>query len=565
MRLGTRLTLAFLAVALIPAGAILTLTWWSVEARFEDEFQERTQGVASGLRAELDRIGQRLQDKVRALTETEEVERILVDMVRGSLDRRGLIGAAAKWMRAWDLDLLTVMDDQGVVLSSGHLPARFGHRDEELLALASQEGMHPRVQTVQMSQSGMIHERLAVVVGAVRRFNEAEIVLAGGRLIDEDFVVQLETLSGAAIAVVDQLNRIIAAGRLNRDETLETLPEPSDPRWQRVVLGQSLGGAMSVQLAARVPRDRLESAQRSILFGAAAAAVAGVVFSWMFGLLLSRRITRPVHALVEVARHVATGDLEHRVAGKHGAEVGELVQTFNTMVADLASYQGRLVRAERVAAWREIARRIAHEIKNPLSPIQVSIETMRKTYASDHPDFPEIFEESTQAILEEVAALKRIVTEFSDFARMPKPTPISQALNPVIEAAVNLFRAQVQQGRLRFESAIGLPEVQVDREQIGQVLHNLLSNALHAIGERGNVLVRTGLRAGSVFFQVEDTGAGMSSEVLAKVFTPYFTTRQDGTGLGLAIVQRIVEDHGGAIEIESSTGVGTTVTVILPT
>ncbi len=565
MRLGTRLTLAFLAVALIPAGAILTLTWFTVEARFEEEFTERLDGVASGLRTELDLLGERIREKIKELSETEEVERILVDMIRGTLDRRALIRMASKWMRAWDLDLLTVLDGQGKVLSCGHLPARYGSRDDASYELAARQPLTPSIRRAQVSREGRIEENLAVVVGASRRFADAEVHIVGGRLLDQGFVEHLEKLSGAVVAVVDQEDRVIAGanrtGISAEDNRLDHLSELS---YRRIPLGSDDESSLQLQVVVGVSRDKLEAAQRRILIGSVGAALAGVVFSWLLGLLLSRRITRPVNALVECARSIATGDLDHRVAGEYTAEIGELVRTFNSMVSDLGSYQRQLVRAERVAAWQEIARRIAHEIKNPLSPIQVSIESMRKAYAAGHPDFAEIFEESTRATLEEVSALKRIVTEFSNFARLPKPTPSMQTINPIVESAISLYRNQLGRVASSFSPAEALPDVFVDKELIGQVMANLLANALQAVGESGEIRVSTGRRGDRVFFRVEDDGCGMAPDVLARVFTPYFTTRQDGTGLGLAIVQRIVEDHEGSIEIDSTEGVGTTVTVYLP-
>ena len=564
MRLGSRLTLAFLAVALVPAGAVLALTWSTVEARFEDEFRERLQAVASGLSAEMDRVGQRMQAKVQALAETEEVERILVDMVRDNLDRRALIRTAGKWMRAWELDMLSVLDGQAAVLSCGHLPARYGGKDEELFRLASREPLKPKIRSVQVAGEGMIREHLAVVVGTSRKFNEAFIALVGGRLLDDAFVGQLETLSGAHVVLVNEKGERIASGAGSRPDANKQLPPLSSPDWRRIPLNASDPTGPKVEVAMWVSRDRLVAAQQHILFGAGAAAVGGVFFSWLLGLLLSRRITQPVHALVEGARHVATGDLEHRVPGDHSAEIGELVRTFNRMVADLSSSRRKLVRAERVAAWQEIARRIAHEIKNPLSPIQVSIESMRKAYSTGHQDFPEIFEESTRAILEEVAALKRIVTEFSDFARMPKPTPLAQSINPALENAVNLYRNQPGSVEVVFEPGEDLPDVLIDKEQIGRVLSNLLSNAVYATDGEGAVRVASFHQDDRVCVRVQDDGRGMAPDVLARVFTPYFTTRQDGTGLGLAIVQRIVEDHAGSIEIESSEGSGTVINLRLP-
>jgi signal transduction histidine kinase len=566
MRLGTRLTLAFLVVALVPAGTILTLTWTTAESRFESEAQDRLQGVATGLRNELDRMGRRLAAKVQALAETEEVERILVQMVRGELDRHSLIPLAGKWMRAWELDLLTILDRHGRVLSCGHLPARYGGRDPDLLALATAVEPAPRIHSVRISREGLIRDQLAVLVGTARRFEEAEVAVVGGRLLDERFVEQLETLSGASVAIVDAEDRIIAAGgsRGSNGEAHSLAPVDDGLRERMpLVLGDQAPEG-DLKIVVDLSRERLQAVRRGIVFGAATAAAFGVLVSWLLGLLLSRRITRPVQELVEGARHVANGNLSHRLSEEYSAEMGELVQTFNGMVGQLHDSQRRLIRAERVAAWREIARRIAHEIKNPLSPIQVSIETMRKAYRTGHSDFEEIFEESTQAILEEVAALRRTVTEFSDFARLPKPTLEIQRLEPIIERAVALYRSR-REG-VTFEVTIPdeLPAVAVDRELFGQVLSNLLANALQAVAECGHVEVRVDHSGSWLRVRITDDGCGMEPTVLDRVFTPYYTTRRDGTGLGLAIVQRIVEEHEGRIEIESEPGTGTAVSIDLP-
>lgn len=558
MRLGTQLTFAFLAVALLPAGAVLVFTWFTVEERFQQEFRDRLDGVATGIRADLDKKGERITRKVHTLTQSEMIERMLVGMVRGNLDRRSLVPEASRWMKAWDLDLLSVMDKHGVVLSCGHLPARSGGREEPLWEVARQP-MTPALRQVQILRNGSIETLLAMVVADRRRFNQAEVIVVGGWLLDEAFLMDLQNLSGADILIVDDDDRVIAAADDVPDPDWEQREELT---YRRIAVPPGEDQPIAYVVAG-VSETKLKEAQQRILIASLGAAVAGVLISWILGLLISRRIVGPVRALVEGSRSISRGDLGHRVQLATGGEIGELVQGFNHMADDLIVYRRRLVRAERVAAWQEIARRIAHEVKNPLSPIQMSIETMRKAYAAGHEDFAEIFEESTGAILEEVAALKRIVTEFSEFARMPKPSVSNQPLNPVIESAVSLHRNEAG-NRLVWQAGDDVPPVAIDREQIGRVVTNLVSNALWASAPDGSVVITTGVREGKVVLRVADTGSGMPQEVLEKVFTPYFTTRPGGTGLGLAIVQRIVEDHGGNIEIESDEGRGTVVTISLP-
>ncbi len=564
MRLSTRLTLAFLAVAFVPAGAVLAFTWSSVEERFVEEFRDRLDGVAEGIRSNIEEIGSEIKRKVRALSESDPVERILVDMVRGNLNRRALVPEAGKWMQAWDLPLLSLMDGAGMVLSSGHLPARSGSRDEESLRLATQQQMKPAIREVQVLRAGRIENILAVVVGGHKSFNREEVIIIGGKLLDEKFVTDLENLSGAEIQIVDAQDRVIVGGDPTGDQDRQPWEAQDGVTYRRIALPPGQDAEASAYLVAGISEGKLKAAQQRILIASVGAAVAGVFISLLLGLLISKKILGPVSALVHGARRLAKGELEHRVPLTTSGEIGELVESFNGMADDLVVSRRRLVRAERVAAWREIARRIAHEIKNPLSPIQMSIESLRKAYVSKHSAFDEIFEESTQAILEEVAALRKIVGEFSEFARLPKPTMVVQELNPVVESTVKLYSSQPGGDRLRYTPGDGLPPVAIDREQIGRVLANLLSNAFWAVGDEGAVRVSTAREEERLLLRVEDDGRGMKTEVLEKVFTPYFTTRQDGTGLGLAIVQRIVEDHGGTIEIESSDGSGTIVTVFLP-
>jgi nitrogen fixation/metabolism regulation signal transduction histidine kinase len=232
---------------------------------------------------------------------------------------------------------------------------------------------------------------------------------------------------------------------------------------------------------------------------------------------------------------------------------------------DLKTSKEKLVIAERIAAWQEIARRLAHEIKNPLTPIQMAMDTLRKSYKKQHPEFEEILDESTRTVLEEADRLKRIVAEFSDFARMPKPELSRVDLNDAIRSALALY-----QGVVPVTSHLddALPELDADKGQLTQVLLNLVENARDAIGDRegGKIVVTTKSAADRALLVVEDNGPGVPAELKDKVFAPYFTTKHTagGTGLGLAIVHRIISDHGGRITISDAPGGGARFTIELP-
>jgi nitrogen fixation/metabolism regulation signal transduction histidine kinase len=246
-------------------------------------------------------------------------------------------------------------------------------------------------------------------------------------------------------------------------------------------------------------------------------------------------------------------------------EVGEVASAFNLMMEDLRNAKDRLVIAERIAAWQEIARRLAHEIKNPLTPIQMSMDTLRKTWRKKHPSFDEILEESTTTVLEEARRLGRIVSEFSDFARMPKPELAPIDVSDAVAGALALYHGAAPVERRLAE---GLPRIEADRDQLSQVVLNLVENARDAIAERdgGRIVVSTRLANDRVEIAVEDNGRGVPPELKDRVFAPYFTTKQGkgGTGLGLAIVHRIVSDHGGRITVSDAPDGGARFVVELP-
>lgn len=286
------------------------------------------------------------------------------------------------------------------------------------------------------------------------------------------------------------------------------------------------------------------------------------VMGAIFAAVLARSVTKPILNLVAGTREVARGNLDHRVQVRGKDEIGILEESFNTMVSQLKANRERLMVAERLAAWRDIARRIAHEIKNPLTPIQLSMYRLRKNMGSER--YKEIFEQAYGSITKEVENLRNMVTEFSQFARTPKPRLRPSSPREIVQDAINLYTGLPDNITIQRELADDLPQVMVDKDQIRQVLHNLIGNAVDAMPEGGRITVAARLESDDiVVIEVSDNGCGMSEEVRQKIFTPYFTTKEKGTGLGMAITAQIIEEHGGEIFVDSKEGVGTKVTISL--
>jgi two-component system nitrogen regulation sensor histidine kinase NtrY len=225
-----------------------------------------------------------------------------------------------------------------------------------------------------------------------------------------------------------------------------------------------------------------------------------------------------------------------------------------------------LIKAQRMAAWREVARRIAHEIKNPLTPIQLSAQRLRKRYLTRFSEDEKVFDECTGMIIKSVDEIKTLVDEFSNFARMPAILATANDLNDIIREALTLYQEAHRNISFSFRPDGAIPLIPLDRDQIKRVLINLLDNAVAAIGEEGNVDIESGFEKGSrmATFTVADTGQGIAPEDRPRLFEPYFSTKKSGTGLGLAIVNSIISDHHGFIRVKDNQPKGTIFIVELP-
>ena len=285
-----------------------------------------------------------------------------------------------------------------------------------------------------------------------------------------------------------------------------------------------------------------------------------------FGVYLARSITGPIHALAEGTQAVAQGNLDVRIDAQATDELGLLVDSFNRMTADLKRSREALIRAEKIATWQEVARQMAHEIKNPLTPIQLSTERLRKKYFDRAADFDQIFDDATRTVINEVQGLKNLVDAFSQFARMPLPSLARQKIDPMIEEVIALYRTGYKDVQLSARLDPATPPLALDSDQIKRVFVNLFDNAIAAMASRGHLEVtsRVDGAARRVFVLVSDDGAGVAPGDFDRLFLPDFSRKKSGSGLGLAIVYRTMRDHNGQISAAPRAPCGTTFTLEFP-
>jgi signal transduction histidine kinase len=284
------------------------------------------------------------------------------------------------------------------------------------------------------------------------------------------------------------------------------------------------------------------------------------------GLSMAERIADPIRQLTRATGRIARGDFDARIAVRSSDELRRLVDAFNGMAAELKAQRDQLERTHRLEAWAEMARQVAHEIKNPLTPIQLSAEHLRRVHADRGAPLGPVLEGCVTSILGQVRLLRQIAGEFSSFASSPTarraPADPVQLVHDVVEP----YRVGLE-GRIEVQNEVAapLPLVVVDRTLVARALANIVENALHAMPATGSLRVTSRVEDGAVAIRVEDSGFGMDEEALGRVFEPYFSTKTTGTGLGLPIARRNIELSGGSIAVESEKGRGTAVTMRLPT
>jgi two-component system nitrogen regulation sensor histidine kinase NtrY len=575
MKLRGRFTLTLALAALVPITVAAVVTRQVIAVNLRGDYLERRAAEEQQARNEVEGLLGNVEAVATTLASSKHpfVGTLLLTLAKQptGLDYALKVHCeqqAGPVMVGLALDVLTITDRSDRILCSPHAPGKSG------------ESNHPE-----------IRERAERTAGA-----------AGGRraafFVREDITKDLASDS-VLVAEASRIARdgtyavAVAAGRRVKGNVLASVPNDSRVDARIVATGGEVllppkradwtalsqdepiriplpgpDGTLAAVIEIAVSDGDMARVLRNITLISAALAVIALIGVVLIGLLVARRTARDLDQLVAGSLAAARGDLDHRVPVRSEDEIGAVAAAFNFMMEDLRVSKERLVIAERIAAWQEIARRLAHEIKNPLTPIQMAMDTLRKTWKKKHPSFDEILEESTATVMEEADRLKHIVTEFSAFARMPKPEFQRLDLNELVRSALALYQGGAAPVEIKlFER---LPQIDADKNQLNQVVLNLVENARDAIGQRANgcivVSTRFGEAGDRAVLTVEDNGPGIPPDLKDKVFAPYFTTKhaKGGTGLGLAIVHRIVSDHGGRIAVGDAPGGGARFAIELP-
>ena len=590
MSLRQKLLLLF---SLTVAAAVAAVAW-TVLVRIRQVFERRDQEETALFVSQFQREFQHRSSEVAAavdhLAGEERVRSMAFELVQSN-DAAPFLREAQALAQDAQLDFLEIVGPDGNIVSSAQWPARFGYPEP-----AANEA----AQTPFLKREDLPDGSSALGLFAARAIGGAEpaVKLIGGRRLDQSFLADLPVAPGMQVALYSEQSdsasgttafdpkRLVTAngefsgaGRYRSliDEARKSGQQRSGviyltPRREDSVsataipLMNSAGNVMAV-LAVAISRSGLVAEQQQIRAIAYGVASGGILLAIIFSLWIAARVSRPVEELARAAEEVAGGSWDARVPVRGQDEVAVLAQSFNHMTEELATQRERLVQSERVAAWRELARRLAHELKNPLFPLQLTVENLVRARQLPPAEFDEVFDESTQTLSMEIGNLKKIIGRFSDFSKMPKPELERIDAKDVVERVRALYAAGIETGpkielTAKIENA-PMP-LMADPELLHRALSNLVLNAKDAMPEGGSVVISARNRDGKVEIRVADTGQGLTPEECERLFTPYYTTRQHGTGLGLAIVQSVVTDHAGTVAVESREGQGATFVITLP-
>jgi two-component system nitrogen regulation sensor histidine kinase NtrY len=560
-------------------------------AAFEEMDAQRTEALVAQFQKEFAQRGEEVVRQVENIANAEITLRMALDLARPNADQSLYVHDGTGAAQDHGLDFVQFVNSDGTLISSAQFPSRVGYKNEWIIANKNWRDSHAFLTKEELPDS----VALSLTVVRALPVGDKNFYIIGGRRLDQNFLASLVLPAGMRTLLYQNLepgfNRAEltdAGGAVPQAERYISLIEQSRRQPQRPVIGTINWSAdpASAETFHAIPltgrNDELlgillvGSARRELVLltqrigwiaasvGAGALLVALLLIWWF-----SARIIQPVEELAVAARDVASGRWDARIDVRTYDEVGQLATAFNDMTRTLGVHKERLLQTERVAAWRELARKLAHELRNPLFPLQITVENLQRARQLDDEQFMEVFTESTATLKTELANLNSIVARFSDFSKMPSPRFERMNVNETLREVLRLFDAQFNEvGKPAITRELflkdGLPEIDGDPELLHRAFQNVVLNALDAMPAGGTLTLRTSDLDGRVRVEIADTGNGLTPEESARLFTPYYTTKPQGTGLGLAIVQSVVSDHHGTVSISSEEGRGTTIRIDLP-
>ncbi len=545
MSFAAKIRLYLIAVAVLPPLAVMGVIYFHSAQRAEELDRENANREVQKYLLFRQSYREELKGTVAAVAAQSSFARALVMLKSGKAGQIDLSNDSA-----W-LDFLELVDSSGIILASAHRPALIG----DSLKLPPETGFKdsPQVlERLELDRTGS-HAALAVLAP----LGNAVYVYAGN-YYDTSYLTAARTSSSADlnIRLYDQ-NR--HADYFNSQMDLGVL-YLLDDQYQALVGG---GVGTGFYMTASLRSGTQWPVFRSLIVVTGLVAAASVLLALGIGFYVSHRTKKEFDNLLAATARVASGDLSTPVVAYEEKEFAHLAESFSDMIVKLRNAQANLAVSQKIAAWQVMGRKVAHEVKNPLTPITICADDLRRSYIEKLPEFDKTLERNTAVIKSEVQRVTKLLDQFVAFARMAPPMRQVASIGEVFSEIEALYGVETANGRLVVVNECGDRRFQLDPEQVKQLLVNLIKNGLES-GDKATVNVSAKEEENQLILTVVDNGLGFAPEKLARGFEPYMSSKKDGSGLGLVICQRIVVDHGGSIELYNRPEGGAGVRVMLP-
>jgi len=542
MSFSGRIRLYLVLIALLPPALIMAVVYFHSLSQARDT--EKT--LAQEALYKFSRFDQRRRGGMLA-----DVKTIAND---GSLHRAVRLLAAGRDRQVnirphlVTLDFIEIVDSSYRVLATGHRPGLLGERLRTDRKLPAPDTI-ACFETVEYDIDGA-HAAVANIVPL-----PDNTYLYAGHYLDRDYLTMLTEVTGADADICFPTD--------DRPMYVDMKPRQLYLQSDSLLTVLAGGPETGFFLIAHFPPGAARPVFTSLLKVTGAVAVASVVLAILIGVYVTSQAKREIDNLVDATSRVAEGDFNTPVMAYQEGEFSQLADSFSQMMVRLKSVQHKLVTTEKIAAWQAVGRKLAHEIKNPLTPISISIDDLRRSHQEGLADFDQVLVQTTSTIKSEINRLTDLLDSFVKFARMTPPTIVSVRLKSIAELIQTLYRSQVDNNRLAVACAGRLESIEVDPDQIQQVLINLIKNGLETAPD-SRVTVEISETSDNVNITVADNGPGFPDEILKAGFQPHLSKKSGGSGLGLVVCQRIIHDHGGTIELHNGKDGGAVVRIKLP-
>ncbi len=565
--LRARLILGFSLVAVLPLALALVLLEQRIQQTVRAQAAARLEAAIDVVRGELADDGARLAARLRLLARDAQLKRLHLGGSETELELRQYLEEQRFLL---GLDYLGVTDTAGRLIADASLAPSAG-------AAAVGAGALPATADSGLGfvalagHAGLVLDARSPILYADNRVG----LVRGGLRLDSLFLARLQRTSALDLVLRDESGATLAT---TLHGSHAPAPRPADSTMGRVRLGDHAyftreadlqrdapAGALRPRLTALASSAAADDAITVLRFTALALGGLGVLVAIVLGIVWSHQVARPIVRLANFSERISRGEWDEPLSLESMRELQTLVDALERMRTDLGGYRERLRASERHAAYGQMARRVAHEIKNPLTPIALSLAGLQRSYAQGRADFGATLEEAARTVSEEVQRLKQLLHEFGELGRFPPPRLTMFDARELLRDLGSLHAHDAEAGRLSLQSPPGALTVNADRDQLRRALLNLAQNALDATSAvGGHVRVSAAADGGALRLAVSDDGPGLSEEQKNQLFVPGFTTKAHGSGLGLTLVERIVSDHGGTLEVESAQAHGTTFVIRLP-